>query len=45
LLGHPRLPRAQSRPSASIGQVKIRLNSLCVAGQINCRFRLHNLSH
>jgi hypothetical protein len=31
LLGHPRLPRAQSRPSANIGQVRIRLNSLCHA--------------
>lgn len=27
-LGHPRLPRAQSRPNASIGQVRIRLDSL-----------------
>jgi len=30
-LGHPRLPCLQSRPSASIGQVRIRLDSLCHA--------------
>jgi hypothetical protein len=30
-LGHPRLPRAQSRPSANIGQVRIGSNSLCHA--------------
>jgi hypothetical protein len=28
---HPRLPRAQSRPSANISQVRIRSNSLCHA--------------
>jgi hypothetical protein len=27
-LGHPRLPRAQSRPSANIGQVRIEVDSL-----------------
>jgi hypothetical protein len=30
-IGHPRLPRAQSRPNANIGQARIRLDSLCHA--------------
>jgi hypothetical protein len=30
-LGYPRLARAQSRPSANIGQVRIGLDSLCHA--------------
>jgi hypothetical protein len=31
--GHRRLPRAQSRPNANIGQVRNRLDSLCHAAQ------------
>jgi hypothetical protein len=40
--GHPRLPRAQSRPNVNIGQVRIGLNSLChaAAPQGDCNPRL-----